>query len=406
MGRMSILMVIGFNILFAVMGFNLSKVAVQSYENYTSYYNRSMARHIASSAANMAASEITFNPEWRTGFSNVKFSGGVYNASITAPSLGMLRVFVTSTYGNVKDTSILLLGLTKFSKFAYYSDIEGNIWWITGDTVWGPFHTQQKINASGNPVFVGKASSKNGIHLGTKDSNPIFVGGYQSGVNLDLPRNFDALKELARTGGRHFDKQDICLQLNADGTATYRFGSWTAVPAYTYPMATLAPNGVFMAENANIRLKGKLNGRLTIVATGSSGAAKGNVWIDSSVTYNRNPMTDPGSQDMLGIVCDNDVIITDNTNNNNPAHGVTVHASMLMRSGGFKADGYNSRPVAGTLTVLGGIQQYQRGPVGTFSGGKIVSGFQKNYRYDERMLYSSPPLYPATGTYEVLSWYE
>ncbi|MBM4168028.1 MAG: hypothetical protein FJ215_02560 [Ignavibacteria bacterium] len=406
MGRMSILMVIGFNVLFAVMGFNVSKVATKSYENYTSYYNRSMARHIASSAANMAASALTFNPEWRDGFSNVGFSGGRFSASVTVPGPGMLRVFVTSTYNEVKDTTILILGLSNFSRFAYFSDIEGNIWWITGDTVWGPFHTQQRINVSGNPVFIGKASSKNGIHLGTRDSNPIFIGGYQSGVNLNLPRDFNALKELARTGGRHFNNEDICLQLNADGTATYRIGSWTSVPAYTMPIRDLAPNGVLMAENANLRLKGRLNGRLTVVATGSSGVAKGNVWIDSSVTYNRNPMTDPGSEDMLGIVCDNDVIITDNANNNNPANGVTVHASMLCRSGGFKADEYNRRPVAGTLTVLGGIQQYQRGPVGTFSGGRIVSGFQKNYRYDERLMFSSPPLYPSTGTYEVLSWYE
>jgi hypothetical protein len=56
--------------------------------------------------------------------------------------------------------------------------------------------------------------------------------------------------------------------------------------------------------------------------------------------------------------------------------------------------------------MLGGIQQYQRGPVGTFSGSSIVSGFRKNYRYDERLMIDSPPLYPTTGSYEVLSWYE
>jgi hypothetical protein len=117
-------------------------------------------------------------------------------------------------------------------------------------------------------------------------------------------------------------------------------------------------------------------------------------------------MTDPGSTDLLGIVCDNDVVVADNTDNDNPATGVTIQASILCRSGGLTAENYNKRPMSGTLTLLGGVQQYQRGAVGTFSGGTITSGFQKNYRYDNRLMIGSPPLYPTTGTYEVLSWYE
>ncbi len=109
---------------------------------------------------------------------------------------------------------------------------------------------------------------------------------------------------------------------------------------------------------------------------------------------------------MLGICCDNNVIVSDNANNDNPATGVTIQASLLCRSGGLTAENYSTRPFSGTLTLLGGVQQYQRGPVGTSSGPSIVSGFQKNYRYDNRLMIGSPPLYPTTGTYEVLSWYE
>jgi hypothetical protein len=101
------------------------------------------------------------------------------------------------------------------------------------------------------------------------------------------------------------------------------------------------------------------------------------------------------------------VIITDNANNDNPATGVNIQASILSRSGGLTADNYNHRPVSGTLTLLGGVQQYQRGPVGTFNSSNVIDhGFQKNYRYDNRLMIGSPPLYPTTGTYEVLSWYE
>lgn len=406
MGRTSLIMVISFNLVFATIGFNLSKVAIDAYDNYVDYYNRTTAHQIASSAANMAATQITFNPNWRVGYPTTNFAGGTYNASVTTIDSGKIQLVVNATYNNVPAATVLVLGLTKFSKFAYYSKIEGAIYWITGDTVFGPFHTQQRINVSGSPVFVGKATSKNGIFLNPSSSTPKFLGGYQSGVDINLPTDFTSLRSYAQNGGKYTNNQDMYLKFNSDGTVTYRFGSWTSPPAYTEPITTFAPNGVLMVDNANLHIKGQMNGRLTISATGSSGASKGNVWVDSSVTYNTNPMLNPASTDMLGIVCDNDIIVTDNSNNNDPANGVKIHASLLSRSGGLKAQNYNTRPVAGTLTLLGGVQQYQRGPVGTFGGGGIVSGFQKNYRYDNRLMIDSPPLYPTTGSYEVLSWYE
>jgi hypothetical protein len=99
------------------------------------------------------------------------------------------------------------------------------------------------------------------------------------------------------------------------------------------------------------------------------------------------------------------VVITDNAANNS---NVRIEAALFSLSGGLKAEHYNTRPVSGTIHLVGGITQYQRGPVGTFSGSPpvIVSGFQKNYRYDSRLMVESPPFFPTTGSYEILSWYE
>lgn len=409
MGRTSLILVMSFNLIFATMGFNLSRVAINAYQNYINYYDKSVSHQIAASAANIAASQICFSPNWRTGYNNISFGGGTYSVSAVDVAGGtQVKVTATATYNSVNSTIILLLGLTKFSKFAYYSQIEGGINWITGDTVWGPWHTQQKLTVSGNPVFLGKASAKNGITKSPASSKPVFHPDFQSGVDINLPVDLSQIKGLAQSGGKYFSGDDVYLCFNKDGTATYRIGSWTAVPATTAPLTTLAPNGVLVVDGANLHVKGVVNGQMTISALGSSGASKGNVWIDSSVVYNKNPMTDPTSTDMLGIVCDNNVEVADNANNDNPANGVTIDASMLCRSGGLTADNYNGRPVSGTLTILGGVQQYQRGAVGQFSNqtGAILNGFQKNYRYDNRLMVGSPPLYPTTGTYEVLSWFE
>ena len=66
----------------------------------------------------------------------------------------------------------------------------------------------------------------------------------------------------------------------------------------------------------------------------------------------------------------------------------------------------HTRKVGGNINLIGGIIQDTRQAVGTFSGGKIVSGFAKQYKYDDRFLVASPPFFPGTGGYEIVSWYE
>ena len=48
--------------------------------------------------------------------------------------------------------------------------------------------------------------------------------------------------------------------------------------------------------------------------------------------------------------------------------------------------------------VTGPSTRTWRGPVGTFSGGSIATGYAKNYVYDPRLVYLSPPYYLNPGT--------
>lgn len=71
--------------------------------------------------------------------------------------------------------------------------------------------------------------------------------------------------------------------------------------------------------------------------------------------------------------------------------------------GGFGADAYDQRN-PGNLIINGGLIQKVRSPVGTFSGSTQVSGFVKNYYYDERLMDNPPPFFPTTGKYDMLNW--
>lgn len=409
MGRSSIIMVMGFNVIFALMGFSLSRVSSDALKNYAVYYTTSQVHNIAASAANIACNQIFFTPNWRDGYSNVHLGGGTY--SVQVRDLPNMRIQVTARatmqgpnantgiYEDKTSTIVIVMQPSSFSKFGYYSAVEGSIWWITGDTVWGPFHTEDKLHINGNPVFMGKTTAKKGMTQ-KSGSHPEFHGGYQSGVSIGLPSDMNPMVAAAGSGGHYVSGKDVSLTLNADGTITYQEGT---DPAQTVPLSTYAPNGVIAVDGGNIRLKGTLNGRVTIAALKKSGSG-GTVMLDDDVVYHTSP-DDPSCTDMLGIVSDDDVLVTENAANNSD---INIDASIFCKNGGFGAENYNSRPPSGTINLRGGIQMYQRGPVGTFNSSthEITHGFSKNYRYDNRLLTDLPPMYPTTGSYEVVSWYE
>jgi hypothetical protein len=79
---------------------------------------------------------------------------------------------------------------------------------------------------------------------------------------------------------------------------------------------------------------------------------------------------------------------------------------MFCETEGFGAQDHDTRPVSGNINLLGGLSQYFRKPVGTFSGSTTVSGFAKQYTYDGRLRDISPPYFPGTGGFKIVSWLE
>lgn len=410
MGKSSILMVMGFNVIFALMGFSLSRVASEGLKNYAIYYTTSQAHNIAQAAANIACNQIFFAPYWQTGYSNVPFGGGSF--SVVVKKTTNLRILVTATAtmrGPDDNTSLyedkiykikIIMQPSSFSKFAYYSVVENNVWWVSKDTVWGPLHTQDQLQLDGKPVFWGKVTAQRGLFKKNVTTKAEFHGGYQGGVSITMPANMDPLTAAAEEGGRRVQGMNLSLTFNVGGTVTYKEGT---AAAQTVPVSTYAPNGVIVVTGGDLRIKGTVSGHLTVASIRENGN-NGNVWLDDDVKYATDP-SDPNCNDMLGIVATQDIWVTDNAANNS---NITIHASMFCEKGGFKAEGYNTRPIAGAINLVGGIQNNARGPVGTFNPntGVIGHGFYKNYKYDNRLMTDSPPMYPTTGSYEIVSWYE
>lgn len=513
-GKAAILLVLGFSMIFLVVGHNYNNITSRSLDNYFRYYNETNAQNIAVSGANMALAEIFFESSWDDGYDKIPFNGGELSVHVTNPlgdgsdtpppegkvavchippgnpenahtiwisqnavqahlnhgdylgpcnyeenvarsnitiiSEGKVEIFEEEIVKSV----VIVLSPSSFSRFAYFQGSpSNNIWWTENDSVWGPMHIQGNLQVHEHPYFAGKVTSsgnikrynnnkhKEHVQIGTEwkyikvkngyydwrlgwvdpvydwvevpvykdvwvyEHDPVFKGGYESGENMEMQdTGVDDVKEAAAEDGHIFSGEDTVIVTFIKDSINYKF-SVHDLEGTTVAGSELTSNGVIFVESGTLRLSGTVRGKYTIGVNGEKNywTNKGNVYIDNDIVYENDPRGNPQSPDVLGIVAKNDVLITNNAANNN---GVNIHASIYSEEGGFGAEDYDSRPPSGEINLLGGIIQYERLAVGTFSGSTTNHGFDKNYRYDDRLMIISPPYFPGTGTYEIVSWFE
>ena len=400
MGKLAFILVLGFSVLFLVMGYNANNVANRSVQNMVDYHARTIAYNIAVTGANLAANEIFLNDNWQQGFSDVEFDGGLLNGNVVVvdPFLNIKKLTTTGTYRGITKTVEVIFKPSSFSKFAYLSiNDPGYLYWSYKDTIWGPFHSEGRINAYRHPVFYGKATTKTGVHnyQSAALDAPYFYGGYEAGVSLAFPSSgLNDLSNLAISDGHRFNGMDTVYITFAGDSLKYRFAAND--PDSTVLAQSFAPNGVIFADDATVRLKGTVKGQYTVACD------DGNIYLDDDIVYYNDPRIDPNSTDMLGIVTEDNVLIADNLANSSD---INIHASIYAEEGGFGAGWSSFTQPNGFINLYGGIQNKRRVQIGVIVWGNIW-GFNRSYKYDERLMLASPPGYPGTGELEIVSWLE
>jgi len=404
MGRLAFILVLGFSVLFLVMGYNANSVASRSVQNMADYHAKTVAYNIAVTAANLAANEIFLDDNWNTGFSDRDFDGGYLDADVVVldPLTNTTKLTASGTYRGITKSVEVIFKPSAFSKFAYFSTNDpGYLYWSNKDTIWGPFHSEGKINAYRHPVFHGKATTKTGVHYYQSEAldAPRFYGGFESGVSLDFPSSgIPNLKDLANSGGHLITGQDTVYITFVGDSLKFRYAAND--PDSTVLAQSFAPNGIIVSEDATVRLKGTVKGQYTVGTTGVP--PKGYIYLDDDIVYNSDPRIDPSSTDILGIVSKNDVLIADNLANSSD---INIQASIYAEKGGFGAGWSSFTQPNGFINLYGGIQNKTRVQIGVINGGNIW-GFNRRYKYDERLMIMSPPGYPGTGELEIVSWLE
>lgn len=172
---------------------------------------------------------------------------------------------------------------------------------------------------------------------------------------------------------------------------------------------------VFVTGNIT-RLKGKVansitganpvKSAMTIVADAAAGRS---ITVTGDIEYhtenNPNVAPDQGVNLVAGILglYANKIRVGTEAGANVRIDALVMAGTKNRSDGGFGADDYDQRS-PGELIINGGLIQKVRGAVGTFRGSTQVSGFVKDYYYDDRMMDSPPPFFPTTGKYDILSW--
>jgi hypothetical protein len=418
-GKVGLLLVIGLSAVLSYISMNVNNVATKAITNMSMYNVMTASHNLALVGANVRLSMFyqdtsNFSAISKT-FTGSSFTGS-YTAGVEAVGTNRLRLRSVSSYplggsAYLHDTVEVHFDRNKensFTLFAWMTEFEGNVFWITNDTVWGRVHSNGNLHINGSPVFMEKVTTAKKFDppkVGTGTNKAIFKDSYETGIApITFPTDLSELQTASISGGRKYTG-NIYVTLspgtsaNGDGKAYIRSGN-TSGGALIDSVDLSDPgfNGAILGTGY-VNVEGTLDGKLTL-------ASQTNVYIHNDVLYEQNPQSGT-SDDVLGLVAEKNVIVKDNAENRTNCE---IHGSIFCRDGSFTAENYNSLPICGELRVLGSIVQKERGAVGTFAGGTLKTGFSKRYRYDERLASKTfrPPFYPGyyLNTYAITNWWE
>jgi Tfp pilus assembly protein PilX len=304
-----------------------------------------------------------------------------------------------------------------------------NISFITGDKLLGPMHTNDELLTCGTPTFGRNAQDRiesgNGYRTGCSGS-PDFQGTLvpDSGT-IGMPATNATLASVAAAGGYTFNGSTTIVF----GTAPGKISVTNAAAGYSNEPLNYPGNGViYVATNGTCSpysaLRPSYSSKETppFPTTPSAFPPQPNVsgcgdalisgTYDTDVTIatqndiisTGNVIRNSSGDAMLGLIADGFVRVEHDTNQftlsappgdpdcvNVAAGDRRIDAAILTLLHSFTVDRYYCGNPIGKLTVNGMIAQKFRGAVGKNSGGSVVHGFLKDYVYDPRLAFRSPP---------------
>jgi hypothetical protein len=235
---------------------------------------------------------------------------------------------------------------------------------------------------------------------GSGDSFRLRFNGSSSSSSITYPTSASAI-QTRLVGLSTIDTGDVSVTGSGSGPYTVTFGGQylnTDVPQITVGSSS----GVTVTIN-------------TIQNGGNSTAACDGATVNNGCSL-RRPTLSSSSTPSLFTSTGSGATVTMSTSTGGSStsfRSPVIKAAILTVQHSFRVQHYQYGPdcEAGTLNMTGAIAQKYRGIVGLgpnacVSGGG--SGYLKNYMYDQRLKYDSPPkfLNPVASAWQVVTWAE
>ena len=292
--------------------------------------------------------------------------------------------------------------------------------WISGDAMNGPTYTQDQYVICGSPDF-GRTPADTIASAAPGGSEPAMIRGnggctlnpdvhgtlQENAPFISAPPDNSSLLAYAQSDGKVYSGTTQIVLSGNTASVTVNGVAQPSVNLANDPIiyvtngagcsATYSPYNVTYSNTSpcgNVYVRGTYSSSLTI-------AAANDIIIDGNVTTNLSGTA------VLGLVANNFIRVQ---------HGVTTRSAATAYSCGsasnvaaqshanlridaavlgirhsFIVDNYDCGAPLGQLEVNGAIAQLFRGTVGTSSGGSAVTGYLKDYTYDDRLRFQQPP---------------
>jgi len=294
------------------------------------------------------------------------------------------------------------------------------------DVVSGPLHSNDSLLICNTPTFgrstnnkadrieVSQATDPIVANSGCTNS-PVMNGVFKYPVEpMNPPSSNRSLRVVAQNGGALFTGKTF-IKLN--GTTMSVTTTVNGVRTYTPSMA-LPDNGVIYVQSddgvcttqyptdvkysdedtcGNVYVSGTYSKSLTIAADNDVIIAptdgKTLTWGNAATPFK----LDGDANSVLGLIANNFVRVGHPVNRTSTScsnatsayndKDLVIEAAILSIDHSFIVDNYDCGSSLGDLKVTGAIAQRYRGAVGTTAD----TGFIKDYLYDDRLKYRSPP---------------
>ena len=310
---------------------------------------------------------------------------------------------------------------------------EFNNYFISGEQVLGPMHTEDHVGISGNPTFGRYPSDRIEFgHSYSGDSgysaeeaggsaNPTFVGDHVAPSevpSIKPPPGDEELEHIVEPAYHFTGKTEITLEgekmkvRQHIGEASEKTTSGLGFPengvvyvsgGCSTAYSPFGPKPSYTGDTGcgNVYVKGEYTKALTI-------GAQNDVIVNGNILTTHNAEGYPTGEQMLGLIANNFIRIYhplngsrganyrecgSSSNSESDLKTPTIYAAMLALKHAVVVDNFDcGSPTLGSLTFYGAIAStFTNGLTGVFSNGTLIAGYGYNAKYDYRLQAQEPP---------------